>query len=202
MGPSRAVPSGAAVPMIIERLPEPPSGRPILVCIEGPGGAGKSMLAAALTETLAMTRREVHLVHGDDFYGPEERDWRGWSARQGYERYFDHHRLEEQLLHPLRTGAVARFQRYDWATNKLAEWVEVPPTGFAVVEGVYLLRIRLRQYWDLAVYVATPRPLRQARLYARGENDPGWIARWSAAEDYYERVERPAAAADLVVDGS
>jgi hypothetical protein len=38
-------------------------------------------------------------------------------------------------------------------------------------------------------------------LYARGENDTGWIARWAAAEDYYERVEQPAQAADLVVSG-
>jgi hypothetical protein len=39
------------------------------------------------------------------------------------------------------------------------------------------------------------------RASARGENDAGWIARWAAAEDHYEAVERPAEAADLIVDG-
>ena len=70
-----------------------------------------------------------------------------------------------------------------------------------LVEGVYLLRRELREYWDFSVHVDTPRELRQARLHARGENDAGWIARWAAAEDYYEQVEQPAQVANLVVSG-
>jgi uridine kinase len=69
------------------------------------------------------------------------------------------------------------------------------------VEGVYLLRQRLRHYWDLSVFVDAPRGLRRARAYSRGESEEGWLAQWLRAEDYYERVEDPAAAADLVVAG-
>ena len=70
-----------------------------------------------------------------------------------------------------------------------------------IVEGVYLLRRYLRSYWDLMVHVDTPRDLRLARCHARGENDPGWIERWAAAEDFYDHAEDPAAAADVVVRG-
>jgi uridine kinase len=59
----------------------------------------------------------------------------------------------------------------------------------------------LRPYWDFAIYVDTPREVRLVRANAGGENDADWIARWAAAEDHYEIVERPAEAADLVVDG-
>jgi uridine kinase len=83
-------------------------------------------------------------VHGDDFYGPEERDWRSWSPRQGYQRYFDHQRVTRQLLRPLETGQPASFQRYDWENNALADWVTVEPQGIVLVEGVYLLRRELR----------------------------------------------------------
>jgi uridine kinase len=93
-----------------------------------------------------------------------------------------------------------RRQRY-WRGYTLANWVHIRPAGLIVVEGVYLLRRRLRRYWDFSVYVDTPRDIRLARLNARGENDPGWISRWAAAEDYYERVERPSAHADLVIHG-
>jgi uridine kinase len=181
---------------ILGRLARP-AGAVTLACIEGLGGAGKSTLA----RELAARSSDITVVHGDDFYGPEERDWRSWTPRQGYERYFDHQRVERELLRPLRTGRPARFQRYDWEANALGGWVTVAPRGIVLVEGVYLLRRELRGYWDVSVYVDTPRELRQARLHARGENDEGWIARWAAAEDYYEQVEQPVQAADLVVSG-
>ncbi|HEX8767187.1 MAG TPA: AAA family ATPase [Jatrophihabitans sp.] len=186
-----------ALQAILEQLAALPVRTPRLVCIEGLGGAGKTTLARAV----AARSDEVTLVHGDDFYGPEERDWRSWTPRQGYERYFDHQRVERQLLQPLRAGRPATFQRYDWDTNTLDGWVTVESRGTVLVEGVYLLRPELRSYWDFAIYVDTPRELRQARLHDRGENDAGWIERWAAAEDYYERVEQPARAADLVVSG-
>lgn len=188
---------GQAVAQVLAALPEPSAGRSTLICVEGLGGAGKSTLAEAVVNS----RPHIALVRGDEFYGPEERDWRSWTPPQGYERYFDHRRLEAQVLRPVWCGLSARYQRYDWDNNVLAGWAEVDPGGMVIVEGVYLLRPRLRPYWDLAVYVDTPRQVRQRRLHARGENDSGWIARWTAAEDYYERVHTPTRAADIVVEG-
>ncbi len=75
------------------------------------------------------------------------------------------------------------------------------PKGVVLVEGVYLLRADLRSYWDLSIYVDTPREVRLSRAYARGENDSGWIDKWAAAEDYYQAVEDPAQSADLIVRG-
>jgi uridine kinase len=77
----------------------------------------------------------------------------------------------------------------------------VDPDALVIVEGVYLLRPRLRRYWDLAIYVDAARGLRQRRMHARGQNDVGWISRWAAAEDYYESVERPSDFADIIVPG-
>jgi uridine kinase len=185
------------VATVIGALPPRVGDRSALVCIDGLGGAGKSTLA----EAVASERPDVTVVHGDDFYGPQAGDWTTWTPQQGYERYFDHDRLEDQILRPLRSGSRASFQRYDWSANALADWVEVDPDGLVVVEGVYLLRPRLRRYWDLAIYVDAARDLRQRRMHARGQNDAGWIDRWAAAEDYYETVVRPRVFADVIVPG-
>jgi uridine kinase len=187
----------SAVAAVISALPLPFRDRPSLICIDGLGGAGKSTLA----EAVATERPDVAIVQCDDFYGPQASDWTTWTPQQGYERYFDHDRLEDQVLRPLRSGSRASFQRYDWSANTLADWVEVDPDGVVIVEGVYLLRPRLRRYWDLAIYVDAGRDLRQRRMSARSQNDVGWINRWAAAEDYYESVERPSDFADVIVPG-
>jgi uridine kinase len=170
---------------------------PVLIGIDGLGGAGKASLAAAISEA----RPDMQVVHGDDFYGPEERDWRSWTPRQGYERYFDRQRLAAELVRPLRRGEPGRFQRYDWVRNALADWVDIAPRGLVLAEGVYLLRPELRRLWDLTVFVDVPGRIRAARLHARGENDRGWIERWMAAENHYEQAHNPAGVADLVVSG-
>ena len=40
---------------------------------------GKTNLAAEI----AQVRPDAQVVHGDDFYGPEARDWRAWTSGSG-----------------------------------------------------------------------------------------------------------------------
>lgn len=131
-----------AAARVVERLPFPAAGGLVSACVDGMGGSGKSTLVEAVAR---LAPGELTVVHGDDFYGPEGGDWRSWTPQQGYKRHFDHRRLEERLLRPLRSGQPAQFQRYDWTTHSLAGWVTVPPVGVVLVEGVYLLRARLRR---------------------------------------------------------
>ena len=63
-----------------------------------------------------------------------------------------------------------------------------------LVEGVYPARPELRRYVDLAIYVETPRAEREGRLRARGQDEAARIARWMAAEEWYEREQRGASA--------
>jgi len=72
----------AAARTLLAALPTPVASKPVLACIDGPSASGKSTLAAAV----ARAAEQVTLVHGDDFYGPEQRDWRSWTAEEGYLR--------------------------------------------------------------------------------------------------------------------
>ncbi|MFI9404468.1 uridine kinase [Nocardia sp. NPDC052316] len=90
---------------------EPRLGSTKLVAIDGPGGAGKSTLAAQLARACDAT-----VVPTDSFASWDNAlDW--WP------------RLERQVLEPLGRDEVGRYQRYDWEQRELAEWHEVAPGG-------------------------------------------------------------------------
>lgn len=173
---------------------------PTLVAVDGLAGSGKSTMASALCE--GSDDQRVTVVTADEFYQPETRDWASWTARQGYERFFDHQRLEEELLQALHQGLTARFSTYDWTHRRPGQDRTVEPEGIVVVEGVYLLKPRLRDHWDASIWVETPKDVRERRLRARGEGDTEWIKQWMRAEDLYVRIDAPAHAATWIVPGS
>ena len=124
-----------------------------LVLVDGLGGAGKSVLAAALAGKLG-----APVVCGDDFYRPSAQRRR--EVAEGIGASFDWRRLELQVLAPLSRGEEARYQRYDWESDRLGGWSTVPCRDTVVVEGVYLLRDELRRYASVSIWVETPREVR------------------------------------------
>ncbi len=166
---------------------EPPSPMPVrVVAIDGHGGAGKSTLAKRIAAALD----GAPIVPTDDFASWDvPLDW--WP------------RMLEQVLHPLANGNLARYQRFDWATGGLAEWITVPASSHVVVEGVSSNRLAFAPYLSFAIWVATPRDVRLAHGIARdGEEMRHRWEQWMAEEDRYVTDERPDDRADLVVAGT
>ncbi|MFI7075410.1 hypothetical protein [Micromonospora sediminicola] len=175
-----------------------PADGTTIIAIDGPGGSGKTTLAANVAELLS----GATTVHGDDFYRPmPEHERTQLDPQQGYQRYFDWQRLRDQVLVPLRTHQTARYQSYDWATGQLATWNEVRPGTTVIVEGVYSARPELSPYYHLTAYVDTPREICLHRMRARGENSEEWIGRWRAAEEFYLRTTWPQTRVEVLVRG-
>jgi uridine kinase len=170
----------------LARLAIAPSGMETAVlAIDGLGGAGKSTLAARVSERLG----GALIVHIDDFETPH--DWlNGWP------------RLLEQVLQPLADGTPARFQRYDWDLGRLAEWHDVPAVDLLLLEGVGSSRREFRRYLAASIWVATS----QSERLRRGLERDGpqarvqWL-RWQAAEDAYVTRDHPDRSAELLVSG-
>jgi uridine kinase len=173
--------------------------RPLVVAIDGLGGAGKSTLANGINDAFAGC---VSIIRCDDFYRPlSGEDFSRLTPEEAYENYFDWWRLRDEALMLLREGKRARYQQYDWSTDRLAEWIEVEPREIILIEGVFSTRPELRSLIDVAIFVETPREERIRRMSARPQPDTSWMQRWTAAEDCYLTHVAPHRPADLVLEG-
>ena len=156
------------------------------MAIDGPGGAGKSTFASLLSSELG----GAPIVHTDDFASASDPiDW--WP------------RLRDQVIEPLDAGRRARYQRSDWSTNSLAEWVDLDPAPVVIVEGVTAARKEWRHHLQFIIWVETPQAERLRRGLARDGDDAveDWEA-WGAAEDRHYGADPTRQHADVVVDGT
>lgn len=170
------------------RQSRPRLGDVRLIVVDGPAGSGKTTFAARLASVLG----NAPVVHMDDLY----EGWDGLHARLWQ-------RLESQLLGPLRNGRPARYQAFDWAAGRFAQWVEVPPATALVLEGVGAAALPVDSSAVLRVWVEAPEELRLARGLARdGEALRDEWVRWTALEAAHFAADDTRGRADLVVDGS
>lgn len=178
----------ASVADVVERIREIRSSKPgtVLVAIDGAGGAGKSTLAASIADQIDRS----YVVCLDDFARPSVPGW-------------DQDRFRHEVLIPLLAGQDACYQRWDWPTDRGAEWHRVPSGSTVIIEGVSSTRSELGECWDLTVYVDTPRSVRLERGIRR-DGEPmrsQWTDVWMPEEDAYIAAQQPAQRADLIVSG-
>jgi molybdenum cofactor guanylyltransferase len=176
-------------------------GAPVVIAIDGPSCAGKSILATALA-----LRSGAAVVEGDDFYRHTlprltvaQRE--AMSDAAVVDAVIDWERLRAEALLPLRARQSARFQPYDWDTDdgRLTPPKIIPPADVIIVEGVYAARPELSNLVDVAVYLGVD-PQVRARRYSERENDPDWRRFWERGEAHYFRTVRPAASYDIRLD--
>ena len=173
----------------------------LLVGIDGGGGSGKSTLARELERAAD----DVTVVEFDDFYLPlAERQARISRGDTELGASFDWRRVREQVLRPLSADRPAKYQRYDWPSDALAEWHSVAVGGIVVVEGNYSTRRELFGFYDYTLWIDAPRKLRLERGVRRGGEDTRarWLDEWMPEEDRYIAAEAPAERVDQVLDGS
>jgi uridine kinase len=158
-----------------------------LVCIDGPGGSGKTTLARACVDEAG---GDAQLVHMDDLYD-------GWSGLATVGDQLD------TLLRPLADGRAGSYRRYDWAGHAYAETVTVSPTDVLVLEGVGSGSHATADLCTVLVWVLAPSDLRLARGIERdGELLREEWLRWRVDEEAHFARDRTVERADVLVDGT
>ena len=92
----------------------------VIVALDGFCTAGKTTLAARLSETY-----DCHVIHMDDFFlRPEQRTPQRLAEPGGN---VDYERFSEEILIPLKEGRPVTYRPYDCSAQALAQPVTLAP---------------------------------------------------------------------------
>ena len=170
----------------------------ILIGIDGCGGSGKSTFAAELSESL----ETAPIIHMDDFYKPsQEQTYIANTTSIGWQ--FDWQRLETEVLLSITTRGFARYQRYDWNTDRLEEFHTIQACSPIIIEGIYVLRPELLSYFDIRLWMECSKEIRLQRGIERdGEQARSlWEENWMKEEEKYVSTCNPRLHADRIING-
>lgn len=148
------------------------------ILIDGRSGSGKTDLAAAMVAAWP----EAQLVRLDDLYP-------GWDGLEAGSRH-----VAEFVL----TDAP-RWQRWDWAAHRPAEWHRLDPARPIIVEGCGALSRANRAQADWGIWVELDDATRKQRALARDGDAyaPHW-ERWAGQEQAFIAREHPQQLADEI----
>ena len=158
----------------------PSVGSVRVVCVDGPAGAGKTTLAAALVDALQPLVGGIPVVHGDEVY-------EGWPVVAGADDRVAAFaelagRLDAWLLEPWSRGEPGSHPVWDWYAGAWGPTRSVEPASVVILEGVALAAAPLRARASVAVWVETPAD-RLGRVLARdGEELRGQMLAWQRDE--------------------
>jgi hypothetical protein len=194
-GPWRVEQLAAVVEALTLHVPgRLPTGRPVVLVVDGRSSSGKTTLAARMRDTVAGSV----VVHTDDIAWRHSRF--GWADL-----------LIDGILMPVcqgRQGRAAAFRPPQWAEPGREGSIEVPAgCPLLIIEGVGAGRREASHLIDALVWVQSDERETERRNIARvgqaGGSQTVWHHReWMAEEIPFIAGQRPWERADLVIAGT
>ncbi len=158
----------------------------ILVCIDGPAGAGKTTLAAAMESQ----RDDVTIIHMDELYN-------GWDDALSADLA---HRLASHIRDPFLDGDALTYATYDWFAFRFNAPITLDPKRILVVEGVGAAQRCLRERAHFTVFIEIDTNKGRERVVQRdGDVVADHIDAWQRAERMHFETDATRESVDLVL---
>ncbi|WP_312908832.1 hypothetical protein [Tissierella praeacuta] len=188
------------------------SGKTIIVGIDGLGGAGKSAITELLKTQLQNSNYYPVVLHIDDFIYPRyiryDEFKEEWYCYYNIQWRYDY--LIKEILLPVREGIEIdkQVELYEKENDLyILEQIKIPQGSILLIEGIFLQRKEIKEYFDYMVYVELPKDIRLSRVINRdtyiGDDKDiklKYERRYFPAEDKYIKDYCPAENADFVLE--
>ncbi|WP_309133469.1 uridine kinase [Cellulomonas sp.] len=176
-----------------------------LVAVDGVGASGKTTFATALAGLV--TTRPVVVLHVDDFFNVAAvRHARGRTSAEGsWLDAINTPALRSTLDHLAAQGdGLYRAASIDHRTGKPCDLPPqaAAPRALVLVEGIFLHRDELADYWDFSIWldVAPGEAARRMVLRDGLHSDDPRLLRYEGAQQLYLEAARPRERATMVID--
>lgn len=156
-------------------------GNTVLIALDGRCAAGKTTLAAHLSEM-----EDGTVFHMDDFFLPQSRRTRERLRTPGGN--VDHERFREEILLPLMRGErEICYRPYNCHRQELEEGVTAEVKQLVIVEGSYSCHPEFWDAYDLHVFVDVGPGEQMRRILQRDGEAAAQRFRdmWIPLEEYY-----------------
>lgn len=170
-------------------------GVPVTVAIDGRCGAGKSTLAALLSQLY-----DAPIAHMDDFFLPPDRKTPARLAEPGGN--VDRERFQREVLPGLASGEPFDYLPYDCHAQAPAqEAVHMPAARVRIVEGVYSLHPDLAAAYNVKLFLNVSQRTQRGRIRQRsGEKMLDRFEKeWIPLEEHYFSFFSIEAACDITL---
>jgi len=189
---------------------------PVCVGIDGVDASGKTVLADELFNYLLQFDRSIIRASIDGFHNPKEvRYQKGRDSAVGYYLdSFNNQAVIDDLLKPLGSDGNLKYKtkNFDFKTDQRVESREetADKNAILIMDGVFLFRSELAEYWDLKIFVEadfnnTIERAKKRDGYYLGEVseiEEKYNTRYIPGQKFYLEQSRPKEIADIVVDNN
>lgn len=189
---------------------------PTRVAIDGIDAAGKTKLAAEIAAAFKIEQRPVIRASIDGFHRPRKHRYvRGELSPQGYYYdSFDNEAVKQHILIPLGPGGTGEYQTtvFDFRKDSplISPPAHAPEDAILLLDGVFLLRPELRDYWDLCIFVHIDFEVAIQRALSRDLPLFGskksiihrYETRYIPGQRIYLKQAQPRRFADIVIDNN
>jgi len=159
--------------LILAKIKDYPKG--CIFAIDGPSGAGKTTLAAQISEVI-----DCNIIHADDFFLQEGQEMSLPDVS------LDAIRLEQEVLVKLKTNPHSLiYNKYNCLTQKITP-ITITPKPITIIEGCYSTSPNLRQYYDFFVFLDIDKETQLKRIKKRNPDKyERFATEWIPLEDKY-----------------
>ena len=172
---------------------------PFVISIDGLCGAGKTTIANAIQKWHQEQGICADIIHMDHFFLQKHQRSMQRLAEPGGN--IDYERFTQDIVSKLKNTAPLYYTPFNCTTMTMDEPIQIQASQVVIVEGSYSLHPVFKKYYDISIFVTTPKEEQLSRLKKRGSDVfEMFIWRWIPMENKYFSHYKIEESCDLIIN--